>query len=305
MTVPLVDFGEDVDNNAPPSLLDATFHSSGRSNARLPRLSKLQRYLNSLSLQPSSNPMLDEPIDDLGTGTNSAPPIGESDADAYDGFGSFALPTLDANEGYNHKSQRSERNAEMDSFVYIESLLESLAVLGKLGVGLDTVGQRVAAEIFALVEGTVEEVEDRNDSSKSFANSGRPTSSSLAPSSAGITSLSLSHASTQRSSLLRLSATETNELESNVETLRDLFWTLFSKLDAVLQGFRVAYEVAGRISEVRRFGLKVGDRELTLKFVQRRDFKDSSLVKTSSGNLLFSLIEVWKPVQQEVCSSSS
>lgn len=89
----------------------------------------------------------------------------------------------------------------------------------------------------------------RNDSSKSLTTTGRPASS-LSPSSAGITSLSLSHASTQRSSLLRLTVTETTELEANVETLRDLFWTLFSKLDAVLQGFRVMYEVAGRIAEV-------------------------------------------------------
>ena len=59
----------------------------------------------------------------------------------------------------------------------------------------------------------------------------------------------------QRSSLLRLSAIETSELESSVETLRDLFWTLFSKLDAVLQGFRVAFEVAGRITEVRFIGM--------------------------------------------------
>lgn len=32
---------------------------------------------------------------------------------------------------------------------------------------------------------------------------------------------------------------------------------------------------------------------------QRRDFKDASVIKTSSGNLLFSLLDVWKPVQQE------
>jgi exocyst complex component 4 len=51
--------------------------------------------------------------------------------------------------------------------------------------------------------------------------------------------------------LLRLTPSETSGLANSVETLRDLFWTLYSKLDAVLQGFRVAYEVAGRIAEVR------------------------------------------------------
>ena len=54
-----------------------------------------------------------------------------------------------------------------------------------------------------------------------------------------------------RSSVLRLTATETAAAEQSVETLKDLFWTLYSKLDAVLQGFRISYEVAMRIAEVR------------------------------------------------------
>lgn len=87
-------------------------------------------------------------------------------------------------------------------------------------------------------------------------------------------------------------------MEKNVETLRDLFWTLYSKLDAVLQGFRVSYEVSMRITEVSPIiytsGVHADSRG------QRRDFKDSSVVKNSSGNLLFSLMEIWKPVQQEV-----
>lgn len=68
---------------------------------------------------------------------------------------------------------------------------------------------------------------------------------------ASLSALSLSRASTNRSSLLRLTATETTALETNLETLKDLFWTLYSKLDAVLQGFRVTYEVATRVAEVR------------------------------------------------------
>lgn len=127
----------------------------------------------------------------------------------------------------------------------------------------------------------------RNDSTKqTMSSTARPTSSYLGGgppqnSLASLSSLSISHTSTSRSSLLRLTTTESNELELNVETLRDLFWTLYSKLDAVLQGFRVAYEVATRIAE-------------------RRDFKDGSIVKSQSGNLLFSLLDVWKPVQTEV-----
>ncbi|THH02605.1 hypothetical protein EW026_g281 [Hermanssonia centrifuga] len=60
--------------------------------------------------------------------------------------------------------------------------------------------------------------------------------------------------------------------------MKDLFWTLYSKLDAVAQGLRVVYEVSNRI------GL-------------RRDFRDSSGTKLGS---LFPLAEIWMPVQAEV-----
>jgi hypothetical protein len=79
----------------------------------------------------------------------------------------------------------------------------------------------------------------------------RPTASfTIAPGRSSLSGLSLAHTSVNRSALLRLTATETNDMEKNVETLRDLFWTLYSKLDAVLQGFRVSYEVSMRITDV-------------------------------------------------------
>ena len=40
------------------------------------------------------------------------------------------------------------------------------------------------------------------------------------------------------------------EGDEKSETLRDLFWTTYSKLDAVLQGLRVVWEVASRIGGV-------------------------------------------------------
>ena len=39
--------------------------------------------------------------------------------------------------------------------------MESLAVLGKLGYGLDAITQRVQGEMYMLIENTVEEVEER------------------------------------------------------------------------------------------------------------------------------------------------
>ncbi|BGP39395.1 exocyst subunit [Rhodotorula kratochvilovae] len=311
--LPLVDFGDDAE--PVPSLAtsrDATAslqaHTSGRSRARLPQQSKLQRFLQNLALKPSgADPTLDEVVEDLLLGADEA---AEQD-DALTGAGSVSLGAgegADAaagmgaagSDGARKRKARERRNPEVDSFAYIEMLLESLSALGKFAEGFDAVGQRIQGEMFALVEATVEEVEERNDSSKPFANTvgaARPASSLynppspnpngtassgafFAPASAS-TAASGSWATDGVASLLRLSASETNTLASSVETLRDLFWTLYSKMDAVLQGFRVAWEVAGRIAE-------------------RRDFRDGPLIKTVTGSLIFSLLDVWKPVQQEV-----
>ena len=54
-------------------------------------------------------------------------------------------------------------------------------------------------------------------------------------------------------SSLRLAALESVEKQVDHEVLRDLFWTLYSKLDAVTQGLRVVYEVSNRIGSVRAY----------------------------------------------------
>lgn len=51
--------------------------------------------------------------------------------------------------------------AEADSYRYVEIILESLAVLGRLGSALEIVSQRVSGEIHTLVESTLDEVEER------------------------------------------------------------------------------------------------------------------------------------------------
>ncbi|GAA5972148.1 hypothetical protein JCM21900_006105, partial [Sporobolomyces salmonicolor] len=298
--LPLVDFGDDAEQpSSIPSPLAGSFHTSERSTARLPNMSKLQRYLHSLALKPSSNPILDEPIDELMLDSH------EAEDDSLGGSGSLSFGAGGDGGGGaggtgTQERQQRRRNPEVDSFAYIEMLMEALAALGKLGYALDAVGQRVQGEMFALVESTVEEVEERNDQNRLYSTPGGAAgasssstarlsssafvfSSPSSPHPGSLTSAAAagSWATEGVASLLRLSASETSSLASSVETLRDLFWTLYSKLDAVLQGFRVAYEVAGRIAD-------------------RRDFKDMSIIKTSSGNLLFSLLDVWKPVQQEV-----
>ncbi|KNZ74114.1 putative exocyst complex component sec8 [Termitomyces sp. J132] len=194
------------------------------SNSLPFRPSRHARFLSGLAIKPNEPPI---DLSDLGVG-NSQP------------------------LSSNIASASSTNNPEADSFAYMETLLESLAVLGKLGSALDNVAQRLPSEIFNLVETTLDEVEER-------AEYGRRTT---------VLGLSEILGSTEESSSKRVEH----------EILKDLFWTLYSKLDAVAQGLRVIYEVANRIGS-------------------RRAFKDSSGAKPGS---LFPLAEIWTPVQTEV-----
>ena len=151
----------------------------------------------------------------------------------------------------------SNLNPEADSFAYMETLLESLAILGKLGNALDNIAQRLPGEIFALVETTLEEVEER-------AEYGRRRSFALISGlgkSEGVYIFDTSHPASidatigiktplMKSSSLRLSALESLAKRVDHDILKDLFWTLYSKLDAVAQGLRVVTEVTTRIGSV-------------------------------------------------------
>lgn len=168
------------------------------------------------------------------------------------------------------------QNPEADSFLYVETLLESLAVLGKLGNALDAVAQKLPGEIFSLVEATIDEVEERAEFGRRLSvmvgvgstASGRPASMTAAamppsgmsldsgiPGVAVVPDTSASNAHSGRSMALRamslrLAALESTTKHMDQETLRDFFWTLYSKLEAVAQGLRVVYEVANRIGSV-------------------------------------------------------
>ena len=161
---------------------------------------------------------------------------------------------------------QNQRNPEADSFVYIETLLESLSVLGKLGGGLDIVAQRLPSEIFSLVDATVDEASERAEYSRRTSllfgiNTGSKDHSTYIITSkhavaGGLLPNSLVDATRARHGLqisplqLRLTALESSTKHADHEILRDLFWTMYSKLDAVLQGLRVVYEVANRIGSV-------------------------------------------------------
>ena len=197
----------------------------------------------------------------------------------------------------------------------MEILLESLAVLGKLGSALDAVGQRLPQEIYGLVESTLDEVFERADYLKkgSVLDGGElrmgiediyVVSSGPNPANIGLLSSTahtlLSAAGKGQGPLLspsslRLAALEPSTKQIDHEILIDFFWTLYSKLDAVAQGLGVVSEVANRIGSVS-ITLCLISAYLTAR-IQRRDFRDSSGAKPGQ---LFPLSEIVGPLHAEV-----
>ncbi|CDZ98314.1 Exocyst complex subunit Sec8 [Phaffia rhodozyma] len=179
-------------------------------------------------------------------------------------------------------------NPEVDSFMYIEHLLEALAALGKLRWAMDVLAQREASELFALVEGTIQEVEERSLDRKRQTLTGLiPMNSLLPPPPSSEPSLMVDptdpdglRGAIDGEGAQGKGAAKKRETDENGETLRDLFWSVFSKFDAVLQGLRVVWEVTSAI-EVRK------------------DFKDDA-GPLPKGALAGDILELWKPVQAEI-----
>lgn len=171
---------------------------------------------------------------------------------------------------------QDQQNPESDSFGYIETILESLAILGKLGAALESVTQRLPMELYSLVEATVEEVDERTEFARRLVAGGMSTVTgapggreSVVAAKTGVAyifvepkrSASMTKggaggltetpgAEESPTTLLRLGALENSASNADHEVLRDLFWTLYSKMDAVCQSIRVVYEVANRIGTV-------------------------------------------------------
>lgn len=192
-------------------------------------LTRQQRFLSELSMKPNEPPI---DLSDLSMRNNGVLP---SSATASM---TIAVP----------------HNPEADSFAYMELLIESLAVLGKLGNILDNVAQRLPSEIFSLVDSTIAEIEERAEYGRkesmiafSGTSEGVYVFTSEDPS---IASANPPNGAFLKASSLRLTALESSAKRVDHEILKDLFWTLYSKLDAVAQGLRVVYEVANRVGSV-------------------------------------------------------
>jgi exocyst complex component 4 len=267
LLVPRVEFEDE-----PLASIDPTRHLDSPSSPAARNFpyqhSRLSRYLQDLALRPNDPPgdVDDSKIGSSGSGqgVSATPsysnPAGPSAATSFSSLSNLA----------NVGPSQNQRNPETDSFVYIETLLESLSVLGKLGGGLDIVAQRLPSEIFTLVDNTVDEISERAEYNRRTSLFGINTGSkdhsayiiTSKPAVTGGFPLDISNSvvdanrrghGLQISPLqLRLTALESSTKHADHEILRDLFWTLYSKLGAVMQGLRVVYEVANRIGSVSR-----------------------------------------------------
>ena len=289
------------DLELPESVRAASKHDS-ESGGELP--DRYKHFISELAVRPNDSP-LDVEDHRLRHRMSGSLPIAGAGSD--NSFGSS--PSLAGIAASQNKSPES------DSFAYMETLLEALAVLGKLGSALDAVAQRLPQEIYALVESTLDEVSERADYLRrgSVLDSGELTagvediyvvSSGSNLANLGLLSptahLMLSAAGKGRGALLspsslRLAALEASTMQIDHEILKDFFWTLYSKLDAIAQGLGVVSEVANRIGSVCTALCQVS-LYLTIR-VQRRDFKDSSGAKPGQ---LFPLGEIVVPLHAEV-----
>ncbi|CAG8438987.1 8342_t:CDS:10 [Ambispora gerdemannii] len=170
-----------------------------------------------------------------------------------------------------------DRNPESDSFYYIEIIIESLALLGLLPEAMEMITQRLPLELYQLVDKTVAEVEERR------------------------TVHVFASRNTKKNDLMNIYLLESPENEVQMEILRDLMWTLYSKLDAVLQGHRFILDVVERISK-RPMYAKITDgktcarpQEDFIKFTNKYiDFLEKKKIKA------YPFIDIWKPVQSEL-----
>ena len=250
-SVPKVEF-EDQSANVPNDSIRAPLTSFPQSTQG----TRLSRYLHGLATRPNDAPY---DLDDANLRTSaSIQELSASISASVSSSSNLGILAVPSALFLGH----SNVNPEADSFTYVETLLESLAILGKLASALDSVMQRLQGEIFSLIESTVDEVEERAEESK--RNSAFLTTAALGSKSDGgyifvsdeSVAMSSVHAALARkgasttASTLRLAALESTSKHHDQEILKDLFWTIYSKLDAVTQGLRVVFEVANRIGSV-------------------------------------------------------
>ncbi|KAI8353061.1 Sec8 exocyst complex component-specific domain-containing protein [Mortierella sp. GBAus27b] len=143
-----------------------------------------------------------------------------------------------------------EINPEVDSIYYLEILVESLGLLGKFKDAIVTILQRVPLETYQLIDKTIAEVNERRNA-------------------AALKTIHQRDSNYDDEDDEKYLATKNNENE----ILRDLFWTLFSKLESITQGHATVLNAGQRL--LRRVeGDHIKQRDLGLVGVQMYSFAD-------------------------------
>ncbi|KAG0336778.1 hypothetical protein BG004_007907 [Podila humilis] len=152
-----------------------------------------------------------------------------------------------------------EANPEVDSIYYLEILVESLGLLGKFKDAIATILQRVPLETYQLIDKTISEVNERRNAE-------------------ALKTIHPRDSNYEDEEDEKYLATKNHENE----ILRDLFWTLFSKLDCVTQGHSTVL-IAGQRLLRRVESDHVKQREMGL-----------------AGAKMYTFADVWTPMLTEI-----
>ncbi|KAI7867284.1 Sec8 exocyst complex component-specific domain-containing protein [Spinellus fusiger] len=151
-------------------------------------------------------------------------------------------------------------NPETDSYYYMEIIMEALAMLGQVPAAIETVQERLPFEIYALVDKTIADVEERHSEQYIISVTSRKNT-------------------LDDSAMYCLDKANS---ETKNEILKDLLWTLYSKMEAVLRGQHFLETCARRIKK-----------RITTKEVSS-DPQDIFHI--------YQFHEIWQPVQVEIRS---
>ncbi|GAA5800243.1 hypothetical protein HPULCUR_005668 [Helicostylum pulchrum] len=162
-------------------------------------------------------------------------------------------------------SEDPEKNPETDSFYHMEIIMESILALGEIPAALETIIERLPVEIHALVDKTIAEVEQRHLMTKWTSQSRKKD---------------------RNGDDNDIYCLDKANSEVKNEVLKDLLWTLYSKLEAVLRGHRFVESCARRIKK----------RLLSARLTNGED------VNTGSNIKVYHFHEIWRPVQTEIRS---
>ncbi|KAI8093036.1 Sec8 exocyst complex component-specific domain-containing protein [Halteromyces radiatus] len=148
-----------------------------------------------------------------------------------------------------------DKNPETDPYYYMEIIMEALAVLGEIPAALQTLQDRLPLEIHTLFDSTIKQVESRHSVQPQQTNRDQ-------------------NKMDEESDIYCLDKANT---DARNEILKDLLWTLYSKIEAVLRGHRFIENCAHRSKK--------------------------RLAGSSNGNFrIYHFHEIWRPIQAEIRS---